>query len=54
MGKWAAGMGLRLIGVAVLPVAVAVDRERFPPLAAALGYLLVLVPLLFYEIRRFR
>lgn len=52
--RWALGGGIRLVGVVAIPVAVAVDRERFPPLAAALGYVGVLVPLFFFEIRRFR
>ncbi|MEZ4456266.1 MAG: hypothetical protein R2882_06910 [Gemmatimonadales bacterium] len=52
--RWVAGTGLRLLGVAAIPVAVTIDRSLFPPLAAALGYIAVLVPLLFFEIRRFR
>lgn len=52
--RWVWGAGLRLVGVVAIPVAVTVDREQFPPLAAALGYVGVLVPLFFFEIRRFR
>ena len=54
LGRWGAGAGLRLLGVIMIPVAVTIDRTLFPPLPAALGYVAVLVPLLFFEIRRFR
>ena len=49
--RWAVGMGLRLAGVVAIAVAVSVDRELFPPLPAALGYLGVVIPLLFGETR---
>lgn len=52
--RWGAGAGLRLAGVVAIPVAVTIDRTMFPPLAAALGYVAVLVPLFFLEIRKFR
>ena len=52
--RWAVGTGLRLIGVVGVGVAIGFDRERFPPLPTAFGYLAVLVPLLFFEVRRFR
>ena len=52
--RWVVGAGIRLAGVAAIPLAVTMDRERFPPLAAALGYIAVLIPLFFFEIRRFR
>lgn len=54
LARWGIGSLLRLGGIVALPVAVAIDRDRFPPLAAALGYLAVMVPLFFFEIRRFR
>jgi len=54
LGRWAVGAGIRLVGVVLIPVAVVLDRNTFPPLAAGLGYLAVLVPLFFFEIRRFR
>lgn len=54
LARWAVGTGLRLVGVVAVAVAVVVNRERFPPLPTALGYLAVLVPLLFFEVRRFR
>jgi len=52
--RYGAGLALRLVGVVAIPVAVLLARDWFPPLAAALGYLGVLVPLLFYETRLFR
>ncbi|HSE43862.1 MAG TPA: hypothetical protein VLA89_00885 [Gemmatimonadales bacterium] len=48
---FAEGMGLRLAGVAVLATAMVIDRTVFPPLPSALGFLGVLVPLLFLEVR---
>lgn len=50
-GRWAVGMGLRLFGAALWLTAVLVDRVMFPPLPSALGYLGVLIPLLFAEMR---
>jgi hypothetical protein len=44
-------MGLRLAGVAALAAAIVIDRTVFPPLPSALGFLGVLVPLLFLEVR---
>jgi hypothetical protein len=49
--RWVAGMGLRLVGVVLVAVAASLARETFPPLPTALGFLGVLVPLLFTEIR---
>lgn len=46
-----AGMGLRFLGVALVLGAVLLDRGRFPPLPTAFGYLGVIVPLLFLEVR---
>jgi hypothetical protein len=54
MVRWALGMLLRMLGVVALPIAVLADRSTFPPLPSALGFLGVLVPLLLFEIRRFR
>jgi len=51
---WGLGMGLRLAGVVAIAVAAGLDPTRFPPLAAALGFLGVLLPLLFYEVRLIR
>jgi hypothetical protein len=49
--RWSLGVGLRLGGIVVFVVAVVVRRETFPPLPSALGYLGVVVPLLFMETR---
>jgi hypothetical protein len=51
---WGAGMALRLLGVVAIAVAAGLDPAHFPPLAAALGFLGVLLPLLFYEVRLIR
>jgi hypothetical protein len=48
---FAHGMLLRLAGVGLLAVAVVIDPELFPPLPAAAGFLGVLLPLLFSEVR---
>jgi len=53
-GLWMAGMGLRMVGVVAFVVAVSVAPERFPALPTAIGFLGVLVPLLFSEIRLLR
>ena len=52
--RWMAGMGLRLGGIALLFTAIGLQRDLFPPLPTALGYLGVVIPLLFTEIRLFR
>jgi hypothetical protein len=52
--RWGIGVGLRLGGVVAFVVAVAVRRDLFPPLPTAFGYLGVVVPLLFTEIRFLR
>lgn len=49
MGRWAVGMGCRLLGVVLFAVAVVLDRHVFPPLPTAFGYLGVLLPLLYME-----
>jgi drug/metabolite transporter (DMT)-like permease len=54
MARWAMGMGLRLVGVLLFVVAVTWRRDMFPPLPTAIGYLGVLIPLLFYEMRLLR
>ena len=51
---WGFGMGLRLTGVVAIAVVAGVDPAHFPPLGAALGFLGVLLPLLFYEVRLIR
>ena len=52
--RWGIGMLLRGLGVALVAVAVTVDRALFPPLPTALAFLGVLVPLLFMEVRLVR
>lgn len=52
--RWGYGMALRLGGVVVFAVLVWVGRDVFPPLPSAIGFLGVLVPLLFTEMRLFR
>ena len=51
---FATGLILRAGGVALLLVAVLADREHFPPLPTAFGYLGVVIPLLFLEARFIR
>jgi len=48
------GMGVRFLGVVVLAVVCTVWPEYFPPIGAAIGYLGVLIPLLFLETRTAR
>jgi hypothetical protein len=45
------GTALRFVGIVLVLVVVLVDRERFAPLPTAFGYLGVVVPLLFLEVR---
>ncbi len=51
---FAEGMGLRLAGVVVLAAAIVMNRSVFPPLPSALGFVGVLIPLLFLEVRLVR
>ncbi len=51
MGRWAVGTLLRWLGVVLIAVAVLIDRELFPPLPTAFGYLGVVVPLLYVELK---
>jgi hypothetical protein len=48
---YAAGMGLRLVGVVLMAIAIVAAPALFPPLPTAFGFLGVLVPLLFMEMR---
>lgn len=54
IARWGAGMGLRALGIVAIALAAGLDRSHFPPLATALGFLGVLLPLLFYEVRLIR
>jgi hypothetical protein len=49
--RWLMGTGLRLGGAGLWATAAVLDRTTFPPLPSAVGYLGVLVPLLFLETR---
>lgn len=49
--RYGIGMGLRLAGVAILMAAIVLRREFFDPLSTAIGFLGVLIPLLFLEAR---
>lgn len=49
--RYGIGMGLRVTGVVVLLVAIVALPEVFLPLPTALGFLGVLIPLLFLEAR---
>jgi hypothetical protein len=52
--RWGIGMLLRALGVALVALAVTLDRALFPPLPTAFAFLGVLVPLLFMEVRLVR
>lgn len=52
--RWGAGMALRLVGVPLVALSVLVSPGRFPPVPTAFGFLGVMVPLLFLELRRIR
>jgi hypothetical protein len=49
-----AGMALRMAGVLLMLAAIVLDRGRFTPLPTALGFLGVIIPLLFVEVRLVR
>lgn len=49
-----AGMALRMMGVLLMLAAIVLDRGLFAPLPTAFGFLGVLVPLLFLEVRLVR
>lgn len=52
--RWGMGMGLRLLGLVGFVLAVGLDPTHFPPIPAAIGFLGVLLPLLFFEVRLVR
>lgn len=54
MGRWLGGMGIRFLALGALLVWAATHRASVPPLPAALGFLGVLLPLLFLETRFLR
>ncbi|MGH7522550.1 MAG: hypothetical protein ACREMI_14840 [Gemmatimonadales bacterium] len=51
MARWLGGMGIRFLALGALVVWAATHRASLPPLPAVLGYLGVLLPLLFLETR---
>lgn len=51
LARWGAGMGLRLLGVVAIALAAGLAPEQFPALPTAAGFLGVLLPLLFLEVR---
>ena len=51
---WGMGMGLRLLGVVILAVVCSAWPAQFPAVGAAIGYLGVVIPLLFLETRSSR
>ena len=52
--RWLGGMGVRALAVAALLAYAVTDRARLDPLAGSLGYLGVLLPLLFLETKFLR
>jgi hypothetical protein len=54
LGRWAVGMLLRVVGVALVGICAYVKPDLFPALPTAIGFLGVLVPLLFLEVRLIR
>jgi len=51
MSRWLGGMGIRALALGALLVWSVTHRAALPPLATALGFLGVLLPLLFLETR---
>ena len=54
MSRWLSGMGVRALTLGALLALAATHRAVLPPLPAALGFLGVLLPLLFLETRFLR
>jgi hypothetical protein len=54
MARWLGGMGIRFLAVGALVIWAATHRASLPPLPAVLGFLAVLLPLLFLETRFLR
>ena len=51
MARWLGGMGIRALALGALLAVVATHRTTVPPLPTSLGFLGVLLPLLFTETR---
>lgn len=54
LGLYAVGVVLRMLGVLLLALLVGLGRERIPAEPAALGFLGVILPVLYLETRRRR
>ena len=54
MARWLSGMGIRALALGTVLAIAATHRAALPPLPAALGFLGVLLPLLFLETRFLR
>src|SRR2546427_12578509 len=54
MARWLGGIGIRFLAAGALLAWAATHRASLPPLPAVLGYLGVLLPLLFLETRVLR
>jgi len=54
MARWFGGMGIRALALGAVLAIAATHRAALPPLPAALGFLGVLLPLLFLETRFLR
>jgi hypothetical protein len=54
MARWLGGMGVRALALGALLAVAATQRAALPPLPASLGFLGVLLPLLFLETRFLR
>ena len=54
MARWLSGMGLRALALGSVLAFAATHRTALGPLAASLGFLAVLLPLLFLETRFLR
>jgi hypothetical protein len=54
MARWYGGMGIRALALGAVLAAAATNRTLLPPLPASLGFLGVLLPLLFLETRFLR
>lgn len=51
MGRWLGGMAIRAVALAITIAVSATHRDTLPLLATSLGFLGVLLPLLFLETR---
>ncbi|HEU5260569.1 MAG TPA: hypothetical protein VFU41_03990 [Gemmatimonadales bacterium] len=54
MARWFSGMGMRALALGALLAFAVAHRDALPPLPASLGFLGVLLPLLFLETRFLR